>query len=91
MLKPNMQSLIDMFEAAKEVGAKYFGIVVEIEGAPRCEMIINSIENIDAKLDYYKKAYDENLQLKHAKGIRIKMFWIDDDILLLAHHLEKYM
>ena len=35
------------------------------------ESIINPSENFGTKLDYYKKAYDDNLNLKATKGIKI--------------------
>lgn len=35
------------------------------------EMIVNPAVNLENKLEYYKKNYDENLEHKHAEGIRI--------------------
>ena len=42
------------------------------------EIIINSYENFDSKLEYYKKAYDEDLKLKTFDGIRITDFTYGD-------------
>ena len=46
-------------------------LLVDMPGFPAPEMITNPPENIDGKLEYYKKTYDENCEHKHAPGIRI--------------------
>lgn len=40
-------------------------------GFDQPELITNPPANIEKKLAYYKATYDENLEHKHAKGIRI--------------------
>lgn len=47
------------------------GLIIEMPEFPKPEMITNPIENLEKKLDYWKKTYDENLEHKHAKGIKI--------------------
>lgn len=47
------------------------GVLVEMPGFESAELIINPVENLEKKLAYYKNTYDENLQHKHAKGIKI--------------------
>lgn len=47
------------------------GIFIEIPGFVSPEIIINPPENLEKKLDYYKNTYDENLNHKHAEGIKI--------------------
>lgn len=47
------------------------GIFIEMPGFPKPELIINPVENLKKKLEYWIKTYDENLMHKHAKGIRI--------------------
>lgn len=70
-----MELTMDMLKAAfhkaiiEEI--KYIGIKVEMEGFPKDEIIINERENFYAKLQYYIKAYDEDLVLKSFGGIRI--------------------
>lgn len=59
------------FENAKKNNAKYIGILVETRGTSKPEIIINPSENFDFKLDYYKRAYNEDLVLKSFDGIRI--------------------
>jgi len=47
------------------------GLFIEMPGFPKPEMITNPVENLKRKLEYYKKTYDENLEHRHAKGIKI--------------------
>lgn len=58
------------FTKAKEVGANYVAVLIEMK-LDKPEIIINSIENVDSKLEYYKDVYDENLNHKYADGIKI--------------------
>lgn len=62
------------FENAKKNNAKYIGVLVETRGTDKPEIIINPSENFDFKLDYYKKAYNNDLVLKTFDGIRITRF-----------------
>ena len=47
------------------------GLLIEMPGFESPEMITNPVENLEKKLEYYKNTYDENLEHKHAKGIKI--------------------
>lgn len=38
------------------------GIFIEMPGFESPEIIINPVENLEKKLDYYKNTYDENLK-----------------------------
>lgn len=62
------------FDNAKSSGAAFVAIAVTMEGTPEREVIINGKANIDSKLKYYLKTYDENLVHKHSPGIRIVGF-----------------
>lgn len=64
----NKSALKVVFDNAKEENAKYIGVRVEIEGNKEPEIIINSKENFDSKLDYYIGAYDDDLILISEKG-----------------------
>lgn len=46
-------------------------LYITIPGCEKPELIINQRENFEFKLDYYAKTYDDNLEHKHAKGIKI--------------------
>ena len=55
---------------------KYFAVEVNV---PNCkesqtEIIINKIEALDTKIEYYSNAYDENLFLKNCSDIFITNF-----------------
>jgi hypothetical protein len=65
-----MKNLENIFAHAKEKD-HYVAIVVEMAGFPRKEIIINHPDNIDSKLEYYKKTYDKDLNHKYADGIKI--------------------
>lgn len=71
MFEITMKNLGICFERAKKNNAKFVAVRIEMEGFLEAEIIVNPIVNADSKLEYYKKTYDENLNHKHAKGIRI--------------------
>lgn len=73
-----MDNLEICFNSAKAVGAKYVGVLIEMEGFSKSEVIINPTINFDSKLSYYKSAYDESLNHKFAKGIKIIGFTYGD-------------
>lgn len=68
----NIKDLELIFKKAKEVNAKYIGVQIYTRGNLRPEIIINHKESFDNKLEYYKKAYTDNLVLKSYDGISIK-------------------
>jgi len=47
------------------------GVFIEMPGFESPEIIINPVENLEKKIEYYKNIYDENLNHKHAEGIKI--------------------
>jgi hypothetical protein len=63
-------------EAKRDYAKKARALVLEVEGAggPHPELIINSRENIESKLEYIKKAYNEDLTLKAAPHIKIVFY-----------------
>ena len=69
-----MQNLINTFEVAIECGAKFIGLKIAMDGFDKDEVIINPYENFKSKLAYYEKTYDEDLNHKYSKGIRITGF-----------------
>ena len=75
MEKENKQlTLFDlemMFNQAKVMDANYIGVKIQMQGFDKPETIINPNENFDEKLEYYKKAYNEDLTLKSFNGIKI--------------------
>lgn len=67
----NMQYLEECFQIALERKFPYIAVKISMEGFKEPEVIINPYENFITKLDYYKNVYDEDLNHKFAKGIKI--------------------
>ena len=88
MIPMTMEYLEKIFNRAKELDMYYVAIRVEMDGFPKAEIIINPIENVDTKLAYYKNAYDENLNHKIAKGIRIRGFAFGKDMNEIQDELD---
>ena len=66
-----MSELENIFQEAKKKDAKYVMVKIAMQGFEKPEVIVNPKENIDSKLEYYKKAYKEDLHLKTFDGIQI--------------------
>lgn len=69
-----LQSLENLFKEAQRMKAKYIGVKIEMDGFKKPEVIINPSDNFDKKLEYYKKAYNDDLTLKATSSIRIVDF-----------------
>ena len=69
-----MRNLEICFNSAKATGAKFVGVLIEMGGISKPEVIINPYENFDSKLAYYKNAYDEKLNHKFANDVKIVGF-----------------
>lgn len=50
---------------------KSFAISVTVPTCTKPEIIVNPWENLEFKLEYYKKAYNDNLELVHNNDIKI--------------------
>lgn len=74
-----MTNLENCFNQAALSHANFVAVKVEMSGFPEPEIIINSQPNIQSKLEYYKATYDENLEHKHAAGIKIVAFTHGED------------
>lgn len=72
------ENLEKCFCEASKQGKKYVGVKIKMQGFPKPEIIINENDNFDSKLDYYKKAYNEDLTLKTFNGIKIIGFTYGD-------------
>lgn len=64
-------ALVSCFNAAKANNSQFIAVVVRTKDYPEDEVIINRIENVDAKLEYYIMAYDDDMRLRYNKDIRI--------------------
>lgn len=47
------------------------GVLIKVPFCSRPEVVINYADNLEAKYDYYDRAYDEDLFLKTNKEIEI--------------------
>ena len=74
-----MNNLEKCFNTATNQGKKFVGVLIEMQGFPKPEIIINESANFESKLAYYKKAYNEDLTLKAFNGIKIIGFAFGDD------------
>ena len=73
-----LENLEACFNAAKENGSRYVAVCIRTEGHPGEEIIVNPFSNFEKKLEYYKKAYNDDLTLKSFNGIRIVGFTYAD-------------
>lgn len=81
------KNLEKCFESAKFCDAKFIGVLVEMNGFEKAELIVNQKENFDKKLEYYKNAYNDDLVLKSFNGIKIIGFTHSDNL----EQLERYL
>lgn len=82
-MKKTREYLIKKAKQIKENG-NMLGIEVTIPGQNATELIINGVDSIDNKLDYYCKAYDENLV--HSMNDRIKIVDIVEVTKVIRKH-----
>ena len=47
------------------------GLFIEMPDFPMPELITNPVCNLKKKLEYWEKTYDENLEHRYSKGIKI--------------------
>ena len=66
----NIEDLKIAFKKCKELN-RGIEILIEMPDLPNCEIICNPYENLDKKLEYYLKAYNEDLTLKTFNKIKI--------------------
>lgn len=83
----NINNLESCFSYAVMVSAKYVAVLVEMDGFAEPEIIINDINNAKDKLEYYKKAYNNDLTHKYSDGIRIIAFTYGDSFKDIEHDL----
>ena len=78
LLTMSMENLEECFKTAIENNSKYIAVKIETRGSEGAEIIINPRCNFESKLEYYKKAYTDDLVLKTYDGIRIVGFCDSD-------------
>lgn len=81
-----MEDLQTVFNTAKRTNLE-LGLYITVPGSNKEEIVINPPENLDYKLEYYKKSYNNDLTLKAFNQIRITKVMvplIDENIYLQA-------
>ena len=68
------ENLISIFDTAK-LCKNDIAVEVTIPGQETTEVIVNRYENLDNKLEFYKKAYDENCVHCMNKDVKIVDAW----------------
>jgi len=70
-MKLNTMQELEQYANARLAKDQSIELFIDMPGFDKPELITNPPANIEKKLAYYKATYDENLEHKHAKGIRI--------------------
>lgn len=73
-MKLTLKDLENVFNAAIKYNEKYIGVSIQAPDSSKSEIIINSRENFEAKLSYYKKAYNDDLTKKTSNEVKITGF-----------------
>ncbi|KGK88090.1 hypothetical protein DP68_08875 [Clostridium sp. HMP27] len=91
-----MKDLERCFKQAKRQGACYIGVVIEMDGFEKPEVIVNSYENFQSKLEYYRKTYDEDCNHKYSKGIKLiacnyafEFNQLEEDFIYILNNIER--
>lgn len=83
----SFSQLEEAFEVAKKRKFKYFAVRIQMDGFPKDELQLNLIENIDTKMEYMRKTYDEGLQHKFSPAIRIVDYAAGDRVVGIMNSL----
>ena len=75
-----LDELENVINEAYMNGARLIAVKIDMIGFEKPEIIINQAENFKAKLEYYKKAYNQDLTLKAFNGIKIVGFTYGDSL-----------
>lgn len=65
------EKLIEIIQEAIDYDVDFVAIAVETKGSEEWEIIINPLENLENKLAYYNKTYNDDLVLNTYDGIKI--------------------
>ena len=84
----NLEKLENCFKVAKETNQKFIGVLIQLKGFKKPELIINERENFVNKLAYYKRAYNEDLTLKTFNEIKIIGYAFGSDLGNIYNYLK---
>ena len=75
----DIKSLIENDERFEH--EKGLTVWIETPDLPEKELIVNPFNNLQVKLDYYNKAYDDNLHLKTNSDVLIYAYQANGDLM----------
>ena len=85
----NRTDLENKFKLAKKEKASFIGVLIKMPDYKDEEVIINSSSNFNKKLSYYMETYNENLEHRFSKEIKIIDCAFGDDFTSIAVQLGK--
>ena len=84
--------LESIFKESTNKGLLFIGVAIKMPNLEKPEIIIHPYSNFNYKMEYYLKAYNENLTLKNNPNIKIiDVFasdYISDIVIALSHVVE---
>lgn len=87
MASLTIEYLSDSIERARELDYRFVGVLIEMDGLEKSEIIINKVEDFGRILANYEKTYNENLNHKFDEGKRICAFTFGNSF----REVEKYL
>jgi hypothetical protein len=84
-----MKNLINCFNTTNEQQFNWVAVLVKNINSEGEELIINPYVNFDDKLEYYQKAYTDDLVLKTYNGIKIVGFTFGNTLEDIENQLFK--
>lgn len=64
-----------LITGASLFGLEFFAVAVETKGSKELEIIVNPTSNLEKKIEYYDKAYNDDLVLNACSDIKIVSAW----------------
>lgn len=76
--------LIKTFMHAQEYKQDFVYVMVELPDVEHPELIVNPVENVFDKLDYYMKNYNDKMELIANKQVRVVAVGYADSLMNLS-------
>lgn len=81
-----IEALLEAIKSHTIANTKYMALKVTIPGAPKCEVLINPLDNFEAKKEYVEKTYTKELHHKHAP-LRVVNYYFGNSYNDIEYHL----
>ncbi len=82
-----IEYLSNSVELAKELDYLFVGVLIEMDGVNKPQLVVNQVEDFDSILAYFARIYKENLNQKFTTGKRISAFTFGNSL----SEVEKYL